>query len=290
MMSSANRVVLSLGILVFLAASVSRAASFGMEQAITAEKEAFRAVEAEAWCDALHLFVYAHEAAAALDLIWNAAQAADLAGDRKQALKLYVELLGAYPNSEREEYVRERISVLTKEVANSGLGVSCPVPASVAKLKRSARMHQQNSTTQTQAQNKSGDSHATQAPGKSPSLAAAEQAGSSGSKADAGYLPYATLAVGASSVLLGSVLTAVGAMPYFDFMSAREAILEAERTQASADTWQMVQDGARASWESWGAASVAVGGALLGVGLITAATGGIWAVLGSESEVMEPSP
>ena len=274
-----NRVLVMTAFVVFGSAGGVHAGANNVEQAKKAEAEAFRAVESESWCDALHLFVFAHQAAPSLDLIWNAAQAADLAKDRKEALKLYVELLGAYPNSERETHVRERIGVLTQEVAEVGRGVACPVPAVIETLKKAPE-------TGTPSASASTREVASQ-----PEAAEAEGAATAVTGAStSAYAPVATLSAGAATVLVGGALMALGAMPYVEFMSARDAILEAERNQTSAESFHASQANGRAGWEGWGAATVSVGSVMVATGVIAAVVGGVWATLYPEPEETEGAP
>lgn len=284
-MVSTKRIFLSLALFLFWDVSDVHAASKNVEQAKKAEAEAFRAVESESWCDALHLFVFAHQAAPSLDLIWNAAQAADLAKDRKEALKLYVELLGAYPNSERETHVRERIGVLTQEVAEVGRGVACPMPAVIEKLKK---------TDETEATSPASTTNTKSGPQTDVSSVETETGASLSVDADGSvkpYLPYATLAAGLGTALVGGALVALGTAPYLEFMSARDAILEAERNQTSAESFHASQTNGRENWEGWGAATVSVGGVMLATGVVAAIFGGVWvAGMGDEPKDMESMP
>lgn len=132
-MGMTSRRLLRCALGVWLASATGARAGSGAEVAAQdAERQAFAAIEAERWCDALHYFVVANSAAPSLDLIWNAAQAADLAGDRKRALKLYVELLGAYPRSKKQRKVNGRVKTLTAQIAKKGGGVRCEAPAEPA--------------------------------------------------------------------------------------------------------------------------------------------------------------
>lgn len=284
-MSFLHRVFWPVGLAFVLVSSGAKAQSFNEERAKEAEAEAFRAVESEAWCDALHLFVFAHQSAPSLDLIWNAAQAADLAKDRKQALKLYVELLGAYPNSERESHVRDRIGALTQEVADVGRGVSCPVPAVIARFKNKSADKQSGSGGKSAAASKKSKMPTGAGSSKRPTEPAKED-----ERLASNVMPYATLAAGTGAVLAGAALTFVGAMPYFEFLSARDAILEAERNRSNADALHTVQSSSRENWETWGGVSVAAGSVLLGIGLITAVAGGIWSLVGDGGEALESTP
>ena len=72
------------------------------------EEAGFAAAEAESWCEAASHFLKAYRAAPTIDYVYNAAMAADYAGDRRLALRLLVLLLGRHPDSERAQEVNKR--------------------------------------------------------------------------------------------------------------------------------------------------------------------------------------
>lgn len=119
--------------LVFASTS-ALAATEGLEPAADArakavEADAFAAVEAERWCPALDLFLEANGIVANADLVFNAAQAAEYAGDRARAVALYTELLGHAPTAARKAAAKKKIKALTTLVEKDGAGPSCPPPA-----------------------------------------------------------------------------------------------------------------------------------------------------------------
>jgi hypothetical protein len=227
------------------------------EAAKKAEDEAFTAVEEERWCDAMHGFLVANDAAPSIDLIFNAALAADEAQDRKRALKLYVELLGAYPDSDRGESVNTRIADLTKAVQKDGDGTPCPEP------------------------------EATEEPAAEP--APAEQAPPPAEEppppAGVTYiLPWSVAGAGAVIAVAGVGLAVLGGVPYFDFIGAREQILAAEREGGDAAALQERQEAARGAWTTWGELTMWAGVTTSVVGLGVATGGVVWGLVGGGEE------
>lgn len=240
-------VLASIAVLVSLAAQPDDAA---VAAAKRAEARAFEAIDDERWCEAMHHFLEANGAAPSVDLIYNAAQAADLAEDRKQALKLYVELVGAYPGSERQAEVNARIRELTAILGDEGEGSPCPPPPEKGVEDAPAP---------------------TPAPviepvGEGPALGA--------------FLPWAMVGGGAVVMAAGATLAGVGSVPYFSFLDARERILAAEAAGADAGALQRQQTEARESWQSWGELTTWSGVIAIVTGAAIATGGLVWALMG----------
>lgn len=97
-------------------------------RAKSVEAAAFAAIEREHWCTAMDLFLEANGIVADADLVFNAAQAAEYAGDRARAVQLYTELLGHAPTTARKSASKKKIKTLTAMVEKNGAGPSCPPP------------------------------------------------------------------------------------------------------------------------------------------------------------------
>jgi hypothetical protein len=244
-----------LGLLVVLSVP---ARADDVEQSKEAEARAFAAIDEERWCDAMHAFLDANGAAPSVDLIYNAALAADEAQDRKSALKLYVELLGAYPDSDRGAAVNQRIGDLTNEVQESGDGTPCPEPP--------APEPAEPATVQDEV---------------TPVAEAEPPADPPGAT---NVLPWSVAGAGALVAVTGGVLAAVGALPYFDFVDARGRILEAESAGADASELQDRQTAASDAWGTWGALTAVSGAVLTGVGVLLSGGGVVWGLMGSGQE------
>src|SRR5262245_58545414 len=82
-----------------LALLLSSSAWAGDEKAAAdLEAKAFAAVDAKQWCEAVALFLAADQNAPSLDLVVDAAQAAEQGGDRAKALSLYAGALARMPD------------------------------------------------------------------------------------------------------------------------------------------------------------------------------------------------
>ena len=90
------------------------------------EQKAFDAINKEDYCAASRFFSSANDVLASPDYIYNAAYAADIAGDRKLALRLYAEVAGTHPDKDRQAKVNARIAELPQELGKKGPGNACP--------------------------------------------------------------------------------------------------------------------------------------------------------------------
>jgi hypothetical protein len=242
-----------------VAAAPALAASEGAdERAKAAESRAFAAIDEERWCDAGFAFLEANELAPTIDYIYNAAQAVDYAGDKKRALKLYAELLGAYPGSERQEAVNQRIRELTEAVGSEGVGEACPEPEPEA-----APVVEEEAT---------------------PAGAAGESAATPESSAGGAILPFGLAGVGGVLLVAGTVTALVGAVPYFGHSDIAAQIESAEQSGADASALQREQSDLRAAWESWGELTVWMGISTAAVGLFSAGAGAAWGAMALAGE------
>src|SRR5688572_4469275 len=122
-----RRSVLAVALVAALAVATSSyaAAPTPAELAIRAEQEAFTAIDDKQWCEALERFIEANTLAPTADLIFNAARAAELAGDRRLAVLLYTESLGAGLPDARRVDVKRKLGELASLVEQDGPGTPC---------------------------------------------------------------------------------------------------------------------------------------------------------------------
>ncbi len=230
-------------------------------RARTSEEAAFAAVGDKRWCDALTLFLKADSLAPSPDLVFNAAQAAELGADRARAMQLYTQLLGTTTSAARKSEAKSRIAALTKMVEASGPGEPCPLPVAVAPVADPAPAP---------AAPASPSAPATAAP---PPIAGSPW-------------PWVTAGVGAAAVVAGGGIAFVGLQPWFAHESARGALEAAEKQGATdgVDALYQEQERARADWVGFGQAAVAAGIAFGVVGVIAAAGGAVWGVTAGGAE------
>ncbi len=122
------RVLLVFGLFAWLGpAQLSVAAETkNLKAAQADEQRAFDFIEAEDWCNATNSFLDAYEKAPIIDYLFNAAKAARLAGDRRQAMQLNIELLGQFPGSPLTAEVNKNNKELSDEMTQNGPGLTCP--------------------------------------------------------------------------------------------------------------------------------------------------------------------
>ena len=106
--------------------TVWAAESENLKEAQADEQRAFEYIEAEDWCNATNSFLDAYEKAPIIDYLFNAAKAARLAGDRRQAMQLNIELLGQFPGSPLTAEVNKNNKELSDEMTQNGPGLTCP--------------------------------------------------------------------------------------------------------------------------------------------------------------------
>lgn len=231
-------------------------------RARASEEAAFAAVGDKRWCDALSLFLDADRLAPTPDLIFNAAQAAELGADRARAMQLYTQLLGTTTSGARKVEAKGRIAALTKMVEQGGPGEPCPPPPTSAPSETSAT-----------------------AAAPTPVVPAPPTAAEVVS-APATPWPWVTAGGGGVALLAGSALAVVGAQPWFAHGAARDALVAAEKQGATdgVDVLNAAQQQARADWVGWGQASLAAGAAFAAVGVVALAGGAVWGVTAGGAE------
>lgn len=242
-----------------LAALLALAAADGGDVAATArakEEAAFAAVGDKRWCEALNLFLEADHLAPSPDLVFNAAQAAELGADRARAMQLYTQLLGTTTSAARKAEAKNRIAVLTKLVEKGGPGVPCPLPEVAVEVAPVVAA--------------SAAPVAVAPPPADPPV--------SEPPAAPGPWPWVTVGVGGVAFLAGAALAVVGMQPWFAHESARAALADAEKQGATdgVDALYAAQQAARADWQGWGQAALASGIASAGVGVVAAGGGAVW--------------
>lgn len=222
------------------------------------EEAAFKAVDEKRWCDALALFLESNGLVPSPDLVFNAAQAAELGSDRAQAMQLYTQLLGTTTSNDRKVEAKKRIAALTKMVEKEGPGTACPAPPVVEAAQ---------------------DPSAT-TPSASPAAVGPAPAPIAPPPAPASPWPWITAGIGGAAMVAGGVVVVVGAQPWFAHASAREALQAAEKQGSTQgiDELYRTQEQARADWVGFGQASVAAGLAFTVVGVLAAAGGAAWAL------------
>lgn len=247
-------------------------------RARASEEAAFAAVADKRWCDALALFLDADRLAANPDLVFNAAQAAELGADRARAMQLYTQLLGTTTSAARKVEAKGRIAALTKMVENSGPGTSCPQLTTLA-------------TTLPTAPTDTGAASPASATAASPGTAASPTSTSTTSSTapappPATPWPWVTAGVGGVAVVAGAALAVVGAQPWFAHGAAHEALAAAQKQGATdgVDELYAAQAQARADWVGWGQASLAAGSAFAAVGVVAAAGGAVWGLTSGGAE------
>jgi hypothetical protein len=286
-------------------------------RAKSVETAAFAAIEREHWCTAMDLFLEANGIVANADLVFNAAQAAEYAGDRSRAVQLYTELLGHAPTAARKNASKKKIKTLTAMVEKDGAGPSCPppdkktetpvvttTPAVVApptivaspivapptvapptNVAPSAIVAPPTVVTPTAA------------PPAAPTVAASEEPKTTvvvvealrpehepppdvvGAKV-APTWPWITAGVGGGVALLGGIGLAVGVGQYAAFAAAvTDQEREGDRSSAAFADASTRRDQYSENWNSWGAPLAVAGGVVLAGGVVAAAVGGAFVVM-----------
>jgi hypothetical protein len=258
-------------------------------RAKSVEAAAFGAVEAEHWCTAMDLFLEANGIVASADLIFNAAQAAEYAGDRAHAVQLYTELLGHAPTAERKSAAKKKIKTLTALVEKDGAGPSCPPPAAKAPKEEPAPPVS-GTVTSTTPPPAAAPVELAPAPAQTPAPAPAEekvvvvdaltpeQGPAQPPEVHAGLdfmsWPVITAGIGGGAAVLGGIGLGIGSAQYLSFQAAKsqQANIDDHSTPAYADASRLRGQYAE-NWNTWGGPLAVAGGIVLGVGLAAAGVG-----------------
>lgn len=253
-----------------------------MRRAHAAEERAFVAVDQQQWCMALLAFLEADALAPDPDLLYNAARAADLAGDRTQALTLYSRVLEGATKARKAE-VKKRLPQLVLEVERHGTGSACRGPGAPSPV-----LGADDPAPPTAAAK-----GAAGAPAPSVGAAAATlpttalpgpgvhgaPAGAAVARAEATPSPtWPWLAVvgGGGVAVVGAVLAAVGAGPWFSYLDAQEGLRDAEQQgRLDVDALVAAQASAGRAWEAWGKPSLVAGLTAGAAGLLVSGIGAV---------------
>jgi len=242
------------------APSPSTAADPARGEAAALEEQAFLAIDKEDWCRAARLFEQAHTLAPTVDLLANAAQAAEFGGDLGGA-RAFLQQGAALPTATKAQRAdaKARIAALRQRIAKGGPGVACPLlpPPPLVVV---------------------------EPPPPPPPPVVVEPPPSSASTVDGRAWGWLVGGVGGGVAALGVAGVGVGATPWFAHAAAAEKIAGAERDRVDATALQAEQDQARAAWESWGQPATVAGVVGVAVGVAAAAGGVSWALLAPSPE------
>jgi tetratricopeptide (TPR) repeat protein len=238
-----------------------------MSDAARFEAEAFAAVEAKRWCEAMRLFEAAYALGPAVELQFNAAQAAELAGDLESAMALLKSTIPALSGKQKTETQR-RLAALQDKVARSA-SAACPSLEALRPREPAPPPAEPPPTAPT-----------TTAP-----IGPATTTPTAASSALPAILPgVITAGVGGAAIVGGGALVAVGLDPWFAHADAVARITDAEARRADATALQFEQAEARAAWESSGRTLTVVGATLVTVGVVAVGGGVAWALLAPPPE------
>ena len=259
-------------------ATTTSATPTATTEAARFESEAFAAVDAERWCEAMRLFEAAHALGPAVDLQLNAAKAAELAGDLEGARAL---LKGAIPalGGKKKTETQRRLAALQKKVATTA-SAACPsLDALRPREPEPPAVSPEPTTTSSTASTASTTTATTIS---SPPAATMTLPPS---------LPgVITVGVGGATVLVGGALLAVGLGPWFVHADTVARIDDAESRRADATALQQEQARARADWEGSGQTLTGVGTTLVAIGAVVVGGGLVWALLPTPLQDATPAP
>ena len=223
------------------------------QAAARAEADAFAAVDAQRWCDAVHLFEAAHALAPAPALLDNAAQAAQLADDRVVARRLLKAALDVAAPADKKP-LRARLASL-----KPGVGTACPAYVAPPEPPPPPPVVVEPP-----------------APTPTPAPPPLPIADTVDVVAGPPLAPIVTTAIGGTLVIGGAIAGAVGLQPWLAHADAVKRLEQAEATKTVDEPALRDQGAARAAWESTGQVVTAVGAAAIVVGIVTAVGGLIW--------------
>ncbi len=290
------------------------------------EERAFAAIERKAWCDAAALFERANELSPSSDLIYNQALAADYGGDHRDALRLYLELIGRYPDVTRDNAVRARMEKLPRLVQQQGAGAVC-TPSAALLAPYAKRPPPRVATAPVIAVPAAlpPQPAAAAEPLAAPTLSAPRSGGRESKELGAGPEgkqlaarpegrdvpapagPAAPLqsmgpgddeprsagmvltAIGGAAVgVAGLVTVIVGAQPFFEHEDTVRALAIAEGANTDPGDLSTRLLESREAWETWGFPTVVVGAVVSVIGLGTAAVFALAANMESPADSESP--
>ena len=237
--------------LFFSALGSTTAGAVDLNLAKEAEEKAFSAAEKGLWCDATLHFLQAHQEAPTAQYIYNAAMAADSAGDRRWALHLFVLILGTYPDDERTQTISERTQILSQEIAEQGPGSPCATRVA-------------DTTPQNQKD----------AFWIEPIAPAPTEPAPPAPKAFADTnIRWTVVATGGTLALGGGTMAVFGAYPYIEGLELYQKVLDDNSSQ-NRQAYTLVRE----RWQSLGRPVAIAGSAAFAVGSIVTAFGLKWAL------------
>ena len=217
-----------------------------------AEEKAFAAADRGLWCDATLHFLQAHQEAPTAQYIYNAAMAADSAGDRRWALHLFVLILGTYPDDERTKTISERTQILSQEIAQEGAGTPCATRVA-------------DSTPQNQ-KDAFWIEPIAPPPVEPPPSPTPKAFGDTN-------IRWTVVATGGTLALGGATMAVFGAYPYVEGLELYQKVLDDNSSQ-NRQAYTLVRE----RWQSLGRPVAIAGAAALTVGSVVTAFGLKWAM------------
>tara|TARA_B100000683_G_scaffold275563_1_gene326745 strand:+ start:3077 stop:3838 length:762 start_codon:yes stop_codon:yes gene_type:complete len=244
---------LLLAFLFFSALASTSAVAEDLNLAKQAEEKAFAAADQGLWCDATLHFLKAHQEAPAAQYIYNAAMAADSAGDRRWALHLFVLILGTYPDDERTKTISERTQIISQEIAKEGPGNPCATRVA-------------DNTPQTQKDAFWLETTPMPPAPPAPSAPTPMVFGDTN-------IRWTVVATGGTLALGGATMTVFGAYPYIEGLELYQRVLDDNSSQ-NRQAYTLVRE----RWQSLGRPVAIAGAAAFTLGGIVTAFGLKWAL------------
>jgi hypothetical protein len=264
--------------MIMLSLAIIAALGNDVEEAKRAEVEAFAAIDAKQYCDAVALFLDANRLAPAPELLFNAARAAELATDRTHAARLYDQLLMTANEATRAK-VEKRLAKLKEAIDREGTGGACaprePAVVIAATAITTPSVIETPPPTPPPAAVAPPATAATEphAPIMIPTTTAPR---------DSTPL-FLTMTAGAVVTLAGCAVTVLGAQPWITHSNTQVQLRALEAQQAPsrelAERTYARQIEAENAWNTWGQATVVAGVTSIGSGLTVLGIGGAWIVL-----------
>jgi hypothetical protein len=266
--------------MIVLSLAIIAALGNDVEEAKRAEVEAFAAIDAKQYCDAVALFLDANRLAPAPELLFNAARAAELATDRTTAARLYDQLLLTANDATRAK-VEKRLAKLKETVDREGTGGACaprePAIVLAATAVSAASVIEPVAVPPPAAVEPVTPTEVATETAHPPIMIP-----TSTSPKDSTPL-FLTMTAGAVVTLAGCAVTVLGAQPWVTHNNTQMQLraLEAQDAPSRELTERTYarQLEAENAWNTWGQATVIAGITSIASGLTVLTIGGAWIVL-----------